>query len=129
MENEKISAARYNEQPVYHDDSKIMDEKKTAIVSEHEPYDAVTQNIALGEFPMHPAPRAGHDQNSLKEELIQEEGVDLYKPFPIDDTIAVEDNILTIRSVLVGIILGSLVNASNLYLGMLLDYRWLCGIY
>ena len=117
MENEKISDARIDE-PVSHD-SKAMNEKTAPIVSEHEPYDAVALNMTMGEFPMHPTPRGAHDQSSLKEELIEEEVPDLYKPFPVDETIPLEENILTIRAVVVGIVLGCLVNASNLYLGML----------
>jgi hypothetical protein len=120
MENEKISDARTDER-VTHDD-KTMNEKTAPYVSEHEPYDAVALNMYVGEFPMHPTPRGAHDQNSLKEELIQEETPDLYKPFPVDETIPVEDHILTIRGVVVGIILGSLVNASNLYLGTMADF-------
>ena len=43
--------------------------------------------------------------------------MDLYKPFPINEDVAIEENILTVRAVVVGVILGCLVNASNLYLG------------
>lgn len=45
--------------------------------------------------------------------------VDLYKPLPRLVGVPDEDNPLTVRAVVVGIILGSLVNASNVYLGML----------
>lgn len=116
MENEKISNA-YDDESVV-PDGKTMNEKTAPVqVKEHEPYDAVALNVNMGEFPMHSTPRGEHDQNSLKEELIQEETPDLYKPFPIDETTPYEENILTIRAVVVGIILGCLVNASNLYLG------------
>jgi hypothetical protein len=47
--------------------------------------------------------------------------LDLYKPFPINDDIAIEENILTVRAVVVGVVLGCLVNASNLYLGNVPD--------
>ena len=121
MENGKISNA-YVDKSVTHD-SKTMNEKTIPVqVSEHEPYDTVALNMNMGEFPMHPTPRGAHDQNSLKEELLEEETPDLYKPFPIDETIALEENILTIRAVVVGIVLGCLVNASNLYLGTVLEY-------
>jgi hypothetical protein len=120
--DEKISDARV-EEPGTHD-SKTMNEKTTPIVSEHEPYDAVALNVNMGEFPMHPTPRGAHDQSSLKEELIQEEAPDLYKPFPIDETIPFEEHILTFRAVVVGIVLGCLVNASNLYLGTLTEFHF-----
>lgn len=45
--------------------------------------------------------------------------VDLYKPLPRLEGVPDEENPLTVRAVVVGIILGSLVNASNVYLGML----------
>jgi hypothetical protein len=110
MENEKISQAQVHK-------TTVIDEKHQAEITEHEPYDAVVLNMNLGEFPMHPTPRGGHDQLSLKEQLLQEEVPDLYQPFDIDETIPYESHILTIRAVLVGIVLGCLVNASNLYLG------------
>lgn len=47
----------------------------------------------------------------------EEEELDLYRPLPMDPNIPYEDNPLTIRAVVVGCILGALVNASNLYLG------------
>jgi hypothetical protein len=52
----------------------------------------------------------------LKVEEIQED-LDLYVPLKLDEAIPYEPNPLTLRAVVVGIILGSLVNASNLYLG------------
>lgn len=42
---------------------------------------------------------------------------DLYRPLLMDPSIPHEENPLTIRAVVVGCILGSLVCASNLYLG------------
>jgi hypothetical protein len=42
---------------------------------------------------------------------------DLFRPLLMDPTIPHEENPLTIRAVVVGCILGSLVCASNLYLG------------
>ena len=48
--------------------------------------------------------------------------MDLYKPFPINEDVAIEENILTVRAVVVGVILGCLVNASNLYLGNVSRY-------
>jgi OPT family oligopeptide transporter len=43
---------------------------------------------------------------------------DLYTPFPEVKGIEPEPNPLTVRAVLIGIVLGSLVNASNVYLGL-----------
>ncbi|GAB1309834.1 Metal-nicotianamine transporter YSL2 [Madurella fahalii] len=50
----------------------------------------------------------------------EEEGVeeDLYRPLLMDAEIPPEGNPLTVRAVVVGCILGSLVCASNLYLGL-----------
>jgi hypothetical protein len=55
--------------------------------------------------------------DKLAEEEIDEE-LDLYKPLKMHESVAHEPNPLTIRAVVVGIVLGCLVNASNLYLGM-----------
>ena len=46
-----------------------------------------------------------------------EEELDLYVPFKLHEGIEPEANPLTTRAVIVGIVLGCLVNASNLYLG------------
>lgn len=46
-----------------------------------------------------------------------EPDLDLYVPLKMDGGIVDDHNPLTIRAVIVGICLGSLVNASNLYLG------------
>lgn len=56
--------------------------------------------------------------------------LDPFIPFPDDDSIPHEENsqILTIRAVLVGCILGGLVNASNVYLGMDQRHLVLIGI-
>lgn len=98
-----------------HVSEKNVTEKSTIEINDgHEPYDAQIQNITLGEFPLHPP---AHHGDSLKDELLHEEVLDLYKPFPIDPEIVHEEHILTFRAVLTGICLGALVNASNLYLG------------
>lgn len=58
--------------------------------------------------------------SDLKEEVDSEneEITDLFSSFPPLKGIEEEPNPLTARAVIVGIILGSLVNASNVYLGM-----------
>ena len=43
---------------------------------------------------------------------------DLFSSFPPAKGVEYEPNPLTARAVIVGIVLGSLVNASNVYLGM-----------
>ncbi len=43
---------------------------------------------------------------------------DLYVPLPRNTALPDEDHILTIRAISVGIVLGALINASNLYLGL-----------
>jgi hypothetical protein len=39
-------------------------------------------------------------------------------PFPIDPSIPDEDNALTVRAIIVGCVLGAVVGASNIYLGL-----------
>ncbi|KAJ2903851.1 putative oligopeptide transporter protein [Zalerion maritima] len=50
--------------------------------------------------------------------LDDEEEVDIFSPLPDLHNMAHEQNPLTVRAVLVGLVLGSLVNASNVYLGL-----------
>jgi hypothetical protein len=121
MADEKINDVGYVD--VTTTDSKEINEKTgVSHVTSHEPYDAVSHNINIGEFSTNPRPRGEHDQNSLKEELLEEEFLDLYKPFPINEGIPVEEHILTIRAVVTGVVLGCLVNASNLYLGTVSEH-------
>ncbi|KAF5516741.1 putative oligopeptide transporter [Colletotrichum siamense] len=57
--------------------------------------------------------------DDLKSELSDGDQItDLFSPFPEVKGIEPEENPFTIRAVLTGIILGSLVNASNVYLGL-----------
>lgn len=44
--------------------------------------------------------------------------VDPFVPFPIEPHLPEEKNVLTFRAVFIGCLLGALVNASNVYLGM-----------
>ncbi|KAI0127548.1 OPT superfamily oligopeptide transporter [Xylariales sp. AK1849] len=57
------------------------------------------------------------DVVKISEAEVAEE-LDLYVPLKMDADIPHEANPLTVRAVIVGIILGCLVNASNLYLGL-----------
>jgi hypothetical protein len=52
-----------------------------------------------------------------------EDDHDIFKPFPLLEGVPHEENPLTFRAVLIGVVLGSLVNASNVYLGKYLPMR------
>ncbi|KAH8897548.1 OPT superfamily oligopeptide transporter [Thozetella sp. PMI_491] len=52
------------------------------------------------------------------DELTNDAITDLYVPLPMDMGLPEETNILTFRAIFIGVILGALVNASNLYLGL-----------
>ncbi|MCJ1257873.1 hypothetical protein MMC24_005701 [Lignoscripta atroalba] len=52
------------------------------------------------------------------EESDEDKIIDPYVPFPVDPNAPVEGKILRIRSIVLGLICGSLVNASNVYLGL-----------
>jgi len=60
------------------------------------------------------------EKTEEKAELIleEEEELDIFSPLPPLVGVAPERNPLTARAVLVGVVLGSLVNASNVYLGL-----------
>jgi hypothetical protein len=59
------------------------------------------------------------DTESIADGHGDEVETDPFVPFPVDPNAPVEprDRILTVRAVVVGCILGGLVNASNVYLG------------
>lgn len=61
-----------------------------------------------------------HIDLDLKSEADSEDDriTDLFSSFPPSKGVEHEPNPLTARAVIVGIVLGSLVNASNVYLGM-----------
>ncbi|KAI1102945.1 oligopeptide transporter [Jackrogersella minutella] len=63
------------------------------------------------------------DSQSIEPEL------DLYVPLKMEGRIVDDHNPLTIRAVLVGIILGSLVNASNLYLGLKTGFTFAASMF
>ncbi|GKT85730.1 oligopeptide transporter [Colletotrichum tofieldiae] len=54
---------------------------------------------------------------------------DLYRPLLMDPSIPHEENILTVRAVVIGCILGSLVNASNLYLGLKTGFTFIASMF
>ncbi|KAI1822520.1 OPT oligopeptide transporter protein-domain-containing protein [Xylaria intraflava] len=58
-----------------------------------------------------------------------EENLDLYVPLKMDPNIPFEENPLTVRAVVVGIALGVLVNASNLYLGLKTGFTFSANIF
>ncbi|KAF4547607.1 OPT oligopeptide transporter-like protein 2 [Elsinoe fawcettii] len=94
--------------------------QETAVDKSFHHFEAETLNVG-GEFPMHPDPKGPHASvEDLEKELEQEEPeLDLYVPFPMEkEGIEPEEHILTARALIVGIVLGSLVNCSNVYLGL-----------
>lgn len=110
-----------------------MDEKHSKVDEEradgdgHEPYAqpmaTVVPNMG-GEVISHPNQKAPFDETisirSLKDDADDESEniTDTFVPFPALKGVPEEPSPLTTRAVVVGIILGSLVNASNVYLGM-----------
>ncbi|RSL51291.1 hypothetical protein CEP54_011503 [Fusarium duplospermum] len=76
------------------------------------PEDVVVQPAHNEKFP--------HSDVDLKSDTDGEDDriTDLFTSFPMPKGIEPEPNPLTVRAVVVGIILGSLVNASNVYLGL-----------
>jgi OPT family oligopeptide transporter len=58
-----------------------------------------------------------------------EEEEDLYRPLLMDPSIPHEPNPLTIRAVVVGCVLGSLVCASNLYLGLKTGFTFTANMF
>lgn len=84
--------------------------------------------ITGGEVPHHQEPYAENkpydEKADIKDETESIDGhdeleTDPFVPFPIDPLAPVEthNQILTVRAIVVGCILGGLVNASNVYLG------------
>lgn len=63
--------------------------------------------------------RDSEDSPAEKVDYVPQEDVivDLFSPLPPLEGVAEEPMPLTVRAVLIGIVLGSLVNASNVYLG------------
>ncbi|SPO05120.1 related to permeases - unknown function [Cephalotrichum gorgonifer] len=81
----------------------------------------VTPPAVSPEYQQEKEKEAGLYENDadLKPEEVEDEAVaDLYAPLPELKGIRKEENPLTIRAVVVGVVLGSLVNASNVYLGL-----------
>ena len=67
--------------------------------------------------------RVDEEGGDKKDPLVSQELVgeadaflDITRPFPVNPTLPVEDEHFTIRAVIVGIILGAVVSASNMYL-------------
>lgn len=76
------------------------------------PEDVVVQPAYNEKFP--------HSDVDLKSDTDGEDEriTDLFTSFPMPKGVEPEPNPLTVRAMVVGIVLGSLVNASNVYLGM-----------
>ena len=109
----------YDEKTGHHNLEKLDQDGHNA--NEHHYETKIPQVHGVSELPMYPRERVDNGDGSLKEELEEAEVLDLYKPFPLDPNIPHEEHILTVRAIVVGLILGSLVNCSNVYLGM-----WTC---
>ena len=79
------------------------------------------QYAPMGNIEKHPSIEAVDVASVTKSNSDDNEDriTDLFVSFPEVKGIAPETNPLTVRAVLTGIVLGSLVNASNVYLGML----------
>ncbi len=65
---------------------------------------------------MHDVQPGLHEEDDISDDEALPD--DLFVPFPPLKGVAPEASPLTVRAVLIGIILGSLCNASNVYLGM-----------
>ncbi|KAI1430968.1 OPT oligopeptide transporter protein-domain-containing protein [Xylaria sp. CBS 124048] len=65
----------------------------------------------------------------VDEKDVEEEDLDLYMPLKMDPNLPHEPNPLTVRAVFVGICLGALVNASNLYLGLKTGFTFSASIF
>ena len=61
------------------------------------------------------------DSDSVHSDSSDVVEMDPFVPFPIDPDMPVEEHILTFRAIFIGCLLGALVNASNVYLGMFLS--------
>lgn len=116
--------AQHNMSPEYDEkrgleaEHKPLDHDGMQAANEHHYETKIPQVHGVSELPVYPIERVDDGNGSLKDELEEAEVLDLYKPFPIDPNLTHEEHILTIRAVVVGLVLGSLVNCSNVYLGM-----------
>lgn len=82
---------------------------------------ASPENEAAEAPPSEKDQRTGNSEDDVKVDinLSDDELVvtDIFKPLPPLEGVPAEPHPLTMRAVLVGVLLGSLVNASNVYLG------------
>ncbi|EGO52231.1 hypothetical protein NEUTE1DRAFT_118689 [Neurospora tetrasperma FGSC 2508] len=92
-----------------------------AILEEKKSFDASAANVR----PFSESTPAYENANDVKEKMSVEvestgeiEEEDLFAPLKMDASVVHEENPLTIRAVVTGIVLGCLVSASNLYLGL-----------
>ncbi|CCC06054.1 unnamed protein product [Sordaria macrospora k-hell] len=92
-----------------------------ANVEEKKSFDASASNVR----PFSESTPAYENADDVKEKMSVEvestgevEEEDLYAPLKMDASVVHEENPLTIRALVVGIVLGCLVSASNLYLGL-----------
>ncbi|POR31165.1 Oligopeptide transporter [Tolypocladium paradoxum] len=76
------------------------------------------QRAPVGNIEKQPSVYADVQSDGKSESDVDEPITDLFASFPALKGVPLEKNPLTVRAVLTGIVLGSLVNASNVYLGL-----------
>ncbi len=97
-----------------------MDEEKKALEAAEAAGSGAVRPFSESQPPVEPsADLKSHNVEVEKTDATSEddEEEDLYKTLPMDPSIPYEENPLTLRAVVIGCVLGSLVCASNLYLG------------
>ncbi|UNI22959.1 hypothetical protein JDV02_008802 [Purpureocillium takamizusanense] len=89
------------------------------------------QYAPMGNIEKHPSVEAVDVASVTKSnsEETDERITDLFVSFPEVKGIAPETNPLTVRAVLTGIVLGSLVNASNVYLGLKTGFTFTANMF
>ncbi|KAK2686641.1 hypothetical protein QWA68_015256 [Fusarium oxysporum] len=94
-----------------------MDTKPTSLVCD-------TKSKLDGDLEKSP-----HHETEAETASVQEGVMDLFSCFPTIEGIEPEENPLTVRAVLTGIVLGSVVNASNVYLGLKTGFNFPATIF
>ncbi|KAF9881492.1 hypothetical protein CkaCkLH20_00638 [Colletotrichum karsti] len=101
------------------------------------PVDAVDPRPSYSSVPVHPDEKGAMggewtepvvDVKVPETEDVKGEE-DLYRPLLMDPGIPHEENILTVRAIVIGCMLGTLVNASNLYLGLKTGFTFIASMF
>lgn len=103
------------------DEKHVVGDEQHVVLHEKQAYAIGGETAAKDRETDYTNPASHLDPNdpvkvSLDEEI---EFIDIFSPLPPLEGVPEEKNPLTLRAVLIGCILGSLVNCSNVYLGML----------